>query len=125
MRAIAWLLCAILPMLAASCGPAGDARALPSWVATYPGTAPQSGGSTKTPGGLQRDFTFKTTDGAEKILDFYQRQLIESGLRMEARGGGEYGGMLTAGDESRKRGVTIDIHAAKGASEVTITVLEK
>jgi len=125
-RANGWILCAILPLLAASCGSQpGGSNALPSWVAAYPAAPPQSTGSTKTPDGLQRDFTFKTTDDAEKILNFYQRQLIQNGLHMEARGGGEYGGMLKAADDSRKREVTVDIHADKGASEVTITVVEK
>lgn len=125
-RATGWVLCALLPILAASCGSQpGDPNALPSWIAAYPGASPQGAGSTRTPNGLQRDFTFKTTDDAEKILGFYQRQLMQSGLHMEARGGGEYGGMLTAADDSRKRGVTINIRAEKGASDVTITVIEK
>ena len=125
-RATGWVLCALFLMLAASCASqTADAKALPSWIFAYPGTTPQSAGSSKTPNGTQRDFTFKTTDDAEKILNFYQRQLLQNGLHMEARGGGEYGGMLKAEDDSRTRGVTIDIHADKGASEVTITVIEK
>jgi len=113
-------------MLAGSCGSQpGNLSTLPSWITAYPGASPQGVASTKTPNGLQRDFTFKTTDDAEKILNFYQRQLMHSGLHMEARGGGEYGGMITAEDDSRKRGVTINIHAEKGSSEVTITVIEK
>jgi hypothetical protein len=124
-RANGWLCALLLSLGAASCAsPAGPA-ALPSWVAAYPGANLEAGASSKTPNGLQHDFTFRTSDDAEKILNFYQRQLMQGGLHMESRGGGEYGGMLTAEDDSRKRGVTVDIHAEKGASAVTISVVEK
>ena len=62
---------------------------------------------------------------AEKILDFYERQLDQNGVHKEARGGGEYGGFLSAGDDSHNRNVMIDVRADKGTSEVTITPVQK
>ena len=125
-RAIGWVLCALLPMLGASCeSHPGGPEALPSWITTYPGTSPQSAGSSKTAKGAQHDFSFTTADDAEKVLNFYQRQFLQSGLHMEARAGGEYGGMLMAEDDSHKRSVTINIHTGKSTSEVTISVIEK
>ena len=111
------LLPAVLSMLACACGSrSADPNALPSWIATYPGTAPHPTGSA---------FVFKTEDPPEKVLDFYEHQLDRSGVRKEARGGGEYGGFLAAGDESHNRNVMIDVRPDKGVSEVTITVVAK
>jgi hypothetical protein len=116
-RAIGWVLCAVLAMLAVACKTA-DPSSLPSWIAAYPGSTPQRAGSA---------FVFQTKDPPEKILDFYERQLAQAGVRKEARGGGEYGGFLAAGDESHNRNVMIDIRPDKdkGVSEVSITVVAK
>ena len=111
-RTTGWVLCALLPMLAVACKTA-DSDSLPSWIAAYPGSTPQHAGSA---------FLFQTKDPPEKILDFYERQLAQAGVRKEARGGGEYGGFLVAGDDSHNRNVMIDIKPDKGVSEVSITV---
>lgn len=114
-----WIGLAVLSVLASACGsqPA-DPKALPSWIAAYPGSTPQRNGSA---------FVFETQDPTEKILDFYERQLAQAGVHKEARGGGEYGGFLAAGDDSHSRNVMIDIRPdkVKGVSEVSITVVAK
>ena len=116
-RARPWLMLGILSMLASACGSqSSDPKALPAWLGVYPGSNPQAVGSA---------FVFQTKDPAEKVLDFYQQHLTQSGLHMDARGGGEYGGMLTAEDDSHGRSVMIDIRSDKGTSEVTITPTEK
>jgi hypothetical protein len=46
-------------------------------------------------------------------------------VHKEARGGGEYGGFLAAGDDSHNRNVMIDIRPVKEMSEVSITVVAK
>ena|SRR6266550_1613889 len=116
-RAIAWILCVVLAMLAVACKPANP-NSLPSWIAAYPGSTPQRSGSA---------FVFQTKDPPEKIIDFYERQLAQAGVRKEARGGGEYGGFLAAGDDSHNRNVMIDVRPDKdkGVSEVSITVVAK
>lgn len=104
-------------MLAAACASqSADSKALPSWIAAYPGSSPQASGST---------FVFETKDPAEKVLDFYQQQLIQNGLHMDQRGGGDYGGTLSAEDDSHTRSVIINIRSEKGMSEVSIEPAEK
>jgi len=44
---------------------------------------------------------------------------------MDSRGGGEYGGMLSAEDDSHRRSVMINIRSDKGTSEVSIEPVEK
>ena len=116
-RARGWIGLAFLALLACACGskPA-DPNALPSWIAAYPGSPPQANGSA---------FVFQTKDPAEKILDFYERQLAQNGVHKEARGGGEYGGFLSAADDSHNRNVMIDVRANNDTSEVTITPVQK
>jgi hypothetical protein len=106
-----------LALLASACGSQhSDPNALPSWIAAYPGTTPQANGSA---------FVFRTKDPAEKILDFYERQLAQNGVHKEARGGGEYGGFLSAADDPHNRNVMIDVRAEQGTSEVIITPVQK
>lgn len=99
-----------------ACGTSADTKNLPAWVGAYPGSQPQASGT---------DFVFETKDPAEKVLDFYQQRLLQNGLHMEARGGGEYGGMLSAEDDSHRRSVMINIRSENGGSQVTITPAEK
>lgn len=112
-----WMGLAFLSLLASACSskPA-DPHALPSWITAYPGSSPQLNGSA---------FVFQSADPAEKILDFYEQQLAQNGVHKEARGGGEYGGFLSAADEAHSRNVMIDVRAGQGASEVTITPVQK
>lgn len=112
-----WIGLALLSLLASACGSkSADPNALPSWIAAYPGSPPQRNGSA---------FVFQSKDPAEKILDFYERQLAQNGVHKEARGGGEYGGFLSAADDSHNRNVMIDVRADKDTSAVTITPVQK
>jgi len=114
-RTIGWVLCTLLVMLGVACGSA-DPNSLPSWITAYPGSTPRRSGSA---------FVFETKDPPEKIIDFYERRLSQSGVRKEARGGGEYGGFLAAGDDSHGRNVMIDVRPDHGISQVSITVVAK
>ena len=113
-----FLVLTVLLALVCACSskPAEDPNALPSWISAYPGSTPKPAGSA---------FLFQSKDGAEKILDFYEAQLARSGVHKEARGGGDYGGFLSAADESHSRNVLIDVRAEQGVSEVTITPVQK
>lgn len=116
-----WLLLAGLSMLAGGCGsqsadPDSLPTVLPSWITPYPGSPPKPTGSA---------FLFETKDPAEKILDFYEGQLNRNGVHKEARGGGDYGGFLSAADDSHNRNVMIEVRADRGTSEVTITPAQK
>jgi len=104
-------------MLAGACASrSSDPNVLPSWIAAYPGSPPKATGSA---------FLFETKDPAEKILDFYEGQLDRNGVHKEARGGGDYGGFLSAADDSHNRSVMIEVRADRGTSEVTITPVQK
>jgi len=108
---------AAVSMLASACGSqSADSKALPPWIAAYPGSPSQANGSA---------FVFQTKDPAEKVLDFYEAQLDRNGVHKEARGGGDYGGFLSAADDSHKRNVMIEVRADKSTSEVTITPVQK
>ncbi|HEV8412056.1 MAG TPA: hypothetical protein VGQ49_00580 [Bryobacteraceae bacterium] len=114
----AWMvLLAALLLPLCSCGTrSADPNALPAWIAAYPGSTARANGSA---------FVFQTKDPAETILDFYERQLERNGVHKEARGGGEYGGFLSAADDSHSRNVMVEVHADKGTSEVIITPVQK
>jgi len=108
-------------MLASACGsrsadPNSLPSVLPSWIAAYPGSPPKATGPA---------FLFETKDPAEKVLDFYQEQLDRNGVHKEASGGGDYGGFLSAADDSHTRNVMIEVRADRGTSEVTITPVQK
>jgi len=112
-----WLFVAGLSMLVCACGShSADPNTLPAWIAPYPGSPPKATGSA---------FLFETKDPAEKVLDFYEGQLDRNGVHKEARGGGDYGGFLSAADESHTRNVMIEVRANQGTSEVTITPVQK
>jgi hypothetical protein len=115
-RARRWLVLPALSILAAACSQPSDPNTLPSWIEAYPGSHAQKAGSA---------FVFETKDPPEKVLDFYEHQLAQNGVRKEARGGGDYGGFLSAGDQSHTRNVMIDIRPNKDMSEVSITVVAK
>ena len=112
-----WRLLAAVSMLASACSSRpSDPNALPSWIAAYPGSPPKAAGSA---------FLFETKDPAEKVLDFYEGQLNRNGVHKEARGGGDYGGFLSAADQSHSRNVMIEVLTEKDMSEVTITPVQK
>jgi len=109
-----------LAMLAAACGsqsadPKAMPTVLPSWIAAYPGSTP--------PERIGSAFVFQTKDSAEQVLDFYERQLAQNGVYKKARGGGEYGGFLSAADDSPSRNVMIEVGPpSQGSAAVSITV---
>ena len=117
MAAMKWLMLAALSILAGACGsPSSDPNVLPAWIAAYPESSPQRAGSA---------FVFQTKDPTETILDFYDRNLEQKGVHKEARGGGDYGGFLSAADDSHSRNVMVDVRPDKGVSHVSITIVEK
>jgi len=117
LRACCWTMPAALWILTWGCtSRPSDPNALPAWIGSYPGSSPHATGSA---------YVFETKDDAEKVLNFYEQQLDRSGVHKEARGGGEYGGFLSAADDSHSRNVMIDVRAAQGTSEVTITPVQK
>ena len=110
------MLTLLLTQVCACGSKTADPGTPPSWIAAYPGTPARAKGSA---------FVFQTKDQAEKVLDFYERQLEQNGVHKEARGGGDYGGFLVAGDDSHNRNVMIEIRPVNGMSEISVTVVAK
>lgn len=84
-----------------------------AWVPAYPG-ATISGIRTKmTKGELSYGFSFRTPDGSEKILSFYESQLRAAGFKVDVKSSGDAGGQLHAEDSAGKH--SLDLTAAKAA----------
>jgi len=105
---------------------ATSSNTLPAWVPVYPGSSPQGTFSSQTPDGNQSTYSFKTKDGVEKVLDFYEAELAKAGIAKTSRGAGTgYGGMLMAEDSSKNRTVMITVGNSDGGSDVGVTLIEK
>jgi hypothetical protein len=65
-----------------------------------------------TRGELSYGFAFRTPDGSEKILSFYQSQLQAAGFNVDVKRG-DAGGQLHAEDSGAKR--SFDLTAGKAA----------
>ncbi len=107
----------VLLALVCACGtqPA-DPNALPSWISAYPGSPPQA---------PRIGVPVRNQRSRREGPRFLRAQLARNGVHKEARGGGDYGGFLSAADDSHSRNVMIEIRSDKGASEVTITPVQK
>jgi len=62
---------------------AGDVEKAPSWVPVYPGGKAMASASQKTASGVSGHISLQTTDAADKVLDYYERELKASGFSVE------------------------------------------
>jgi hypothetical protein len=97
----------------------------PAWVPVYPGSTPQGTMSSQTNEGKQNTFTFKTNDGAGKVLSYYQDQLKSANFTIGVMSSSEAGGMLQAEDQNKERTIVITAGSSGGGTEGSITTLEK
>jgi len=104
---------------------AGAGNNMPAWMPVYPGSSPKGTMSTQTSDGNTNTFGFETSDGTEKVIDYYQKQLMAAGFQMSSRGGGDYGGLLTAQDADKKRTVMVSVSPKGSGSSGSITLVEK
>ncbi len=104
---------------------AGAGNQMPSWVPVYPGSSPEGQFSAQTAEGSTGNFTFKTSDAADKITSFYQDQLKTAGFNVTLVSSGNQGGMLSAEDTANKRSVLVTVGASDGSTVANITVTEK
>src|SRR5579863_5269430 len=84
-----------------------------AWVPGYPGAAISGIRTKMTRGELSYGFSFRTPDGSEKILSFYQSQLQAAGFKVDVRNSSDAGGQLHAEDSGGKR--SFDLTAGKTA----------
>jgi hypothetical protein len=102
-----------------------QAGSAPSWVPVYPGTAPQVMLSGQGKDGNTTNFTFKTSETAGKVLDYYQVQLKSAGFHVTTVSSGDQGGMVSAEDEGKKRTVVITVGSSAGETTGNVMSVEK
>ena len=98
---------------------------MPAWIPVYPGSAPQGTMSINSPEGNTSTYAFKTKDGAEKVLDFYEKEMGNAGLKKTMRMGADAGGMLTAEDAAKTRTIAVNVGSSGEGTDVSVTVVEK
>jgi hypothetical protein len=101
---------------------------LPSWVPQYPGGTVQGTFDTTGAQGRSAAFGMSTTDGTNKVLDWYEAQLKAAGLKVEKstyNANGQTGGVVTAKSDDEKRTVSIMVGSAEGKTQATVTFEDK
>jgi hypothetical protein len=92
--------------------PSSEAGNRFAWVPSYPGATTSDIRTKMTRGELSYGFSFRTPDGSEKILSFYQSHLQAAGFKVDVKQG-DGGGQLHAEDADGKR--SFDMTAGKTA----------
>ena len=104
----------------------GDAvtEAIPDWVPVYPGTEPKNRGSMKTDEMVSGNYTTKTGDSAEKVLEYFRDTLKAEGYQVNINtytsddsGGGIVNGSL----ESEGKTVVVLVNTDGGSTGITVT----
>ena len=104
---------------------AAAGNSAPAWVPVYPGASPEGTMSSQTSDGKQNTFTFKTKDGAGKVLAYYQDQLKAANFNIALMSSSDAGGMLQAEDQSKQRTIVITAGTSGDGTEGSITTVEK
>ncbi len=102
----------------------GDVK-LPAWVPEYPGSKPvttfAARGDSNDEQGEGGNFSFTTSDAAEKVVAFYQDKLREQGLKAEFTASGGEGGMVVASNEDNTRSMQIIVGKSDNQTSVNVT----
>ena len=102
-----------------------QAGSAPSWVPVYPGTTPQVTLSSQSKDGNTTNFSFKTSEGAGKVLDYYQAQLKSAGFHVTTVASGDEGGMVSGEDEGKKHTVVVTVGSSAGETTGNVMSIEK
>jgi len=94
------------------------------WVPAYPGATISDIRTKMSRGELSYGFSFRTPDGSEKILSFFQSRLEATGFKVEIKQG-DGGGRLHAEDSGGKRGFDLTVGKTAEGSEVGAIASEK
>jgi len=107
----------------------GAATDLPSWLPSYPGSQPKAVMSGVTPQGKTAQYTFSTSDSADKVVSFYKDALASGGLRVTNSAtfssGNSTGGTVAAQDAGNQRNVLVTVGNQNGQTTVGVTYSEK
>ncbi len=103
----------------------GGKAKVPSWVPDYPGSDPQGAFTASGADGESGTFTFKTRDGSDKVVQYYQDQFKSAGMKVTSnvttQDGKSSAGMISAQDEANKHTVTVVLGADNGETGVSVT----
>lgn len=106
-----------------------NAGKLPGWLSAYPGASVEANLSAEGKDGFSGNFTFKTKDAADKVIQFYTDALKNAGLKVTTNAtqqeGKNSGGMLSAEDEGKKRSIVIFVGNEGDETNVNLQVQEK
>lgn len=103
----------------------GAAAKLPDWVPSYPGSNPEGNFSATGGEGEGGMASFKTSDPASKVLEFYQNEFKSAGYKTSSTSTGTEGGMVIGEDEANKRTIMATVSAADGSTQVMLNYATK
>jgi len=95
---------------------------LPSWVPAYPGAKVEGTFAMKGNGeqGNGGSFGFSTSDGADKVISFYQDKCKELGLDVKMTTHTNEGGMIVAADGGETRTLQTIVSRSSGMTKVQV-----
>jgi hypothetical protein len=95
---------------------------LPSWVPAYPGAKVEGTFAMKGNGeqGNGGSFGFSTSDGADKVISFYQDKCKELGLDVKMTTHTNEGGMIVAADGGETRTLQAIVSRSSGMTKVQV-----
>jgi hypothetical protein len=104
---------------------AGAGSKAPAWAPVYPGSSAEGTYSAQTADGDQYSFSFKTKDGAAKVISYYQDQLKSTGFAVTVISSSDQGGMVQGTDDTRKRMVLVTVGASDEGTQASVMLTEK
>jgi len=107
---------------------AGTPQNLPSWLPAYPGGAVQGTLDTTNAEGRSATFTVTTKDDSNKVLDYYEAQLRNSGLKPEKttfNSNGQTGGTVSGKSEDGKREVSVIVSTSTEGTQALVSFQDK
>jgi hypothetical protein len=102
---------------------------LPAWIPAYPNSKPASTFSMTGKEGTSASFQFPTQDAVKDVVAFYERELKQTGFRINAtttgESGGSAGGLVSADDAANKRTVAVIVGTDNKGTTVSVTYSQK
>ena len=102
---------------------------MPAWIPPYPNSKPTSTFSVNSKQGNSASFQFQTTDDSKDVVAFYERELKQTGFRINAtttsESGTSSGGLVSADDAANKRTVLVTVGTGNKGTTVSVTYSQK
>jgi hypothetical protein len=102
---------------------------LPAWVPAYPNSKPVSTFSLSGKEGTSASFQFQTPDAPKDVVAFYERELKQTGFRINATttsdSGTSSGGLVSGDDSANKRTVLVTVGNDNKGTNVSVTYSQK